>query len=139
MLDHLTAHWPPAIKNRPAHTRRCAIGAAIVTPFCSSACSAAPIRVHQRTAPTREHQRTAALPDAPRCRPRTTSPHRLPEDPGQFAGSRWPDLRTAGTAYLDLAVQLRTARGTDGYQTVWFTQRLSTACARHGRTLNDST
>ena len=32
----------------------------------------------------------------------------------QFAGSRWPDLRTAGTGYADLAVQLLTARGTDG-------------------------
>jgi hypothetical protein len=51
----------------------------------------------------------------------------------QFAGSRWPDLRTAGTDYVDLAVQLLTARGTDGYQTVWFYQRLSAACAQHGR------
>jgi hypothetical protein len=49
----------------------------------------------------------------------------------EFAGSRWPDLRTAGTDYVDLAVQLLTARGTDGYQTVWFYQRLSVACARH--------
>jgi hypothetical protein len=32
MLDHLTAHWPPAIKNRSARTRRRMIGAAIVTP-----------------------------------------------------------------------------------------------------------
>lgn len=51
----------------------------------------------------------------------------------QFAGSRWPDLRTAGTDYIDLAVQLLTARGTDGYQTVWFYQRLSAACAQHRR------
>jgi hypothetical protein len=51
----------------------------------------------------------------------------------QFAGSRWPDLRTAGTDYVDLAVALRTARGTDGYQTVWFYQRLSAACAQHER------
>ncbi len=50
----------------------------------------------------------------------------------EFAGSRWPDLRTDGTAYVDLAVQLLTARGTDGYQTVWFYQRLSAACAKHG-------
>ena len=49
------------------------------------------------------------------------------------AGSRFPDLRTAGTAYVDLAVALLTARGTDGYQTVWFYQRLSAACAKHGR------
>ena len=57
----------------------------------------------------------------------------------QFAGSRWPDLRTADTAYVDLVVQLRTARGTDGYQTIWFSQRLDAACAKHGRPLNGST
>ena len=51
----------------------------------------------------------------------------------EFAGSRWPDLRTAGTAYVDLAVQLLHPRGTDGYQTVWFYQRLSAACAKHER------
>jgi hypothetical protein len=51
----------------------------------------------------------------------------------EFAGSRWPDLRTAGIDYVGLAVQLLTARGTDGYQTVWFYQRLSAACAQHGR------
>jgi hypothetical protein len=51
----------------------------------------------------------------------------------QFARSRWPDLRIAGTDYVDLAVQLLTARGTDGYETVWFYQRLSAACAQHGR------
>lgn len=28
MFDHLTAHWPPAIKNRSARTRRAMIGAA---------------------------------------------------------------------------------------------------------------
>jgi|SRR5215472_5608643 len=49
----------------------------------------------------------------------------------QFAGSRWPDLRAAGMAYADLIVALQTAR-TDGYETVWFYQRLSLACARHG-------
>jgi hypothetical protein len=49
------------------------------------------------------------------------------------AGSRWPDLRNAGTAYVDLAVWLLHPRGaTDGYETVWFYQRLSHACARHG-------
>ncbi|HTX28910.1 MAG TPA: hypothetical protein VME19_18060 [Streptosporangiaceae bacterium] len=51
----------------------------------------------------------------------------------QFTGSRWPDLRIAGTDYVDLAVRLPTARGTDGYETVWFYQRLAAACARHGR------
>jgi hypothetical protein len=56
-----------------------------------------------------------------------------PKIRAQFAGSRWPDLRTAGTAYVDLAVALRTARYTDGYETVWFYQRLSAACAKHGQ------
>jgi hypothetical protein len=54
-----------------------------------------------------------------------------PKIRAQFAGSHWPDLRNAGTAYVDLAVALRTTRGTDGYQTVWFYQRLSAACAKH--------
>jgi hypothetical protein len=48
----------------------------------------------------------------------------------QFARSQWPDLRAAGMAYVDLAVALQTARA-DGYETVWFYQRLSLACARH--------
>jgi len=56
-----------------------------------------------------------------------------PKIRAQFAGSRWPDLRIAGTAYVDLAIQLPKARYTDGYQTVWFYQRVSAACAKHGR------
>jgi hypothetical protein len=48
-----------------------------------------------------------------------------------FAGSRWPDLRTAGMDYVDLVVRLQAARA-DGYETVWFYQQLSAACARHG-------
>jgi len=54
----------------------------------------------------------------------------------EFARSRWPDLRTAGTAYVDLATAILHARNTDGYETVWFYQRLSAACAKHGRALN---
>jgi hypothetical protein len=140
VLEHLTAHRPPAIKNRPARTRRRAIGAAIVTPLLlidvlSCAHPGAPADSAHPGAPadsglagctslSATHHVTAA--DYPKIR-------------AQFAGSRWPDLRTAGTAYIDLAVQLRTARGTDGYQTVWFSQRLSAACAKHGRTLDGST
>jgi hypothetical protein len=55
-----------------------------------------------------------------------------PKIRAEFAGSRWPDLRNAGTAYVDLAVQLLHPRYTDGYQTLWFYQRLSAACAKHG-------
>lgn len=50
----------------------------------------------------------------------------------QFARSQWPDLRAAGTSYVDLAVKLLSARA-DGYETVWFYQRLSIACTKHGR------
>ena len=32
---------------------------------------------------------------------------------------------------MDLAAELQTARA-DAYETVWFSQRLSAACARHG-------
>jgi hypothetical protein len=72
-----------------------------------------------------------------------SNPHHVTADDypkirAQFAGSRWPDLRTAGTAFTDLAIQLRHARGTDGYQAVWFYQRLSGACAKHGRALSPS-
>src|SRR5580700_2422005 len=131
MLDHLTAHRPPAIKNRPARTRRCAIGAAIVTPLLligvlSCARPGAPADSGLAGCTSLSATRRVTAADYPKIR-------------AQFAGSRWPDLRTAGTAYVDLAVQLRTARGTDGYQTVWFSQRLSAACARHGRTLNGGT
>jgi hypothetical protein len=51
----------------------------------------------------------------------------------RFAGSRWPDPRAAGMSYIDLAVTLRTARYSDGYEAVWFYQRLSAACSRHDR------
>jgi hypothetical protein len=44
-----------------------------------------------------------------------------------------------GTAYADLAIALHTAHGTDGYQTAWFSQRLSATCAKHGQPLNGST
>ncbi len=54
-----------------------------------------------------------------------------PKIRAQFAHSHWPDLRAAGMAYADLAVALQTARA-DGYETVWFYQRLSRACAKHG-------
>ena len=54
-----------------------------------------------------------------------------PKIRAQFAHSQWPDLRAAGMSYVDLIVALHTARA-DGYETVWFIQRLSHACGRHG-------
>jgi hypothetical protein len=53
----------------------------------------------------------------------------------EFAGSRWPDLRAAGTAYVDLAIKLLRPQYTDGYETVSRYQRLAAACAKHGRVL----
>jgi len=124
MPDHLAAHRPPAIKNRSARTRRRMIGAAVVTPQlligmlsgvhpgppADSGLVACTYPLSTQHVPAADYRKIRA----------------------EFAGSRWPDLRNAGTAYVDLATQLPTAQYTDGYQTVWFYQRLSAACAKHG-------
>ncbi len=65
-----------------------------------------------------------------RTRPVATTGY--PKIRSQFARSQWPYLRAAGTSYIDLLVKLQSARGTDGYEAVWFYQRLSSACASHG-------
>jgi hypothetical protein len=124
MSDRLAAHRPPAIRNLPARTRRITIGAAAVIP-------ALLIGVLGSThpgAPQDSGLVACAYPLSTQDVPATE----YPKIRAEFAGSRWPDLRNAGTAYVDLAVALRTARGTDGYETVWFYQRLSAACAKHG-------
>ena len=125
MFDRLAAHWPPTIRNLSARTSRGTIAAAAVIPavllgVLGSAASGAP----QDSGLV-----ACAYPLSTQDVPVTA----YPAIRAQFAGSRWPDLRTAGTAYVDLAVQLSHARGTDGYQTVWFYQRLSAACAQHRR------
>jgi hypothetical protein len=58
-----------------------------------------------------------------------------PKIAAQFAGSRWPGLRLSGLAYVEIATQLIT-RHSYGGETVWFYQRLSAACAKHGRPLD---
>jgi hypothetical protein len=57
-----------------------------------------------------------------------------PKVAAQFAGSRWPDLRLSGLAYVEIATQLLATHAYGG-ETVWFYQRLSAACAEHGRLL----
>jgi hypothetical protein len=52
----------------------------------------------------------------------------------QFAGSRWPDLRFSGLAYVEIAAKLLTTHAYGG-ETACFYQRLSAACAKHGRPL----
>ena len=130
MSDRLAARRLPTIKNLSTRAR-CTIGAAIVAPLLLIGVLGI---AHPGTPPdsglagcsSLSSTHHATVTDYPKIR-------------AQFAGSRWPDLRTAGTTYADLATQLRTARGTDGYQAVWFYQRLSAACAKHGQPLNGST
>ena len=123
MSDRLAAHRPPTIRNLSARTRRFAIGAAIPAVLIGVLGST------HSNAPKDSGLVACAYPLSTQEVPATD----YPKIRAQFAGSRWPDLRNAGTAYVDLAVALPTARYTDGYQTVWFYQRLSAACAKHGQ------
>ena len=127
MFDRLAARWPPMIMNVSARTRRCLIGVAIVT-------SLLVIGVHHSIHPAAP--RSGLLGCASLSSRNQVTAGDYPKIRVQFARSRWPDLRTAGTAYIDLAVHLQKAQGTDGYQAVWLYQRLSAACARHGRPLS---
>ena len=131
MSDRFAAHRPPTIRNLPARTRRLSIGAAAVVPalligVLGSTHSGAP-----RDSGLVACTYPLSTQDVPAADYRKIR--------AQFAGTRWPDLRTAGTAYADLAIQLRHARYTDGYQTVWFYQRLSAACAKHRQAANART
>jgi|SRR5271165_2191548 len=125
MSDRLAAHWPPTIRNLSTRTRRYAIGTAAVIP----ALLIGVLGSTHHGAPQDSGLVACAYP----LSTQDVSAADYRKIRAEFAGSHWPDLRTDGTAYIDLAVALRTARGTDGYQTVWFYQRLSDACAKHGR------
>jgi hypothetical protein len=124
MFDRLAAHWPPTIRNPSTRTRRYMIGTAAVIPLLIGVLGST-----HHGAPQDSGLVACAYP----LSTQDVSAADYQKIRAEFAGSRWPDLRTDGTAYVDLAVQLLTARGTDGYQTVWFYQRLSDACAKHGR------
>jgi hypothetical protein len=125
MFDRLAAHRPPTIRNLSPRRRRSTIGAAAMVPAMLLGVLAS---THS-DAPHDSGLVACAYPLSTQDVPATD----YPKIRAEFAGSRWPDLRNAGTAYVDLATALLTARGTDGYQTVWFYQRLSAACAKHGR------
>ena len=124
MFDRHAARRPPTIRNLSTRIRRSTIGAAAVTPALLIGVLGG---IHSGT-PRDSGLVACAYPLATQdvSAAQYTTLH------AEFAGSRFPDLRTAGTAYVDLAVQLLHARGTDGYETVWFYQRLSAACAKHG-------
>ncbi len=125
MSDRLTAHRPPPIKNPSTRARHYAIGGVMVTALLLTGA----LGSSRQGAPQDSGLVACAYPLSTQDVPASD----YPKIRAEFAGSRWADLRTAGTAYVDLAVALRTARGTDGYQTVWFYQRLSAACAQRGR------
>jgi hypothetical protein len=125
MFDRLAARRPPTIRNLSPRTRRSTIGTAAMVPALLLGVLAS---THS-DAPHDSGLVACAYPLSTKDVPATD----YPKIRAEFAGSRWPDLRNAGTAYVDLATALLTARGTDGYQTVWFYQRLSAACAKHGR------
>ena len=108
---------------RQTHTRRFAIGAAAVIP----ALLMGVLGGTHPAAPRDSGLVACAYPLSTADVPAAD----YPKIRAQFAGAQWPDLRTAGTAYVDLAMQLPTAQYTDGYQTVWLYQRLSAACAAH--------
>jgi hypothetical protein len=125
MSDRLAAHQPPALRNLSTRIRRSAVGAAAVVPALLLGALASTASAAPRDSGLAACAYPLATHDVPAAA--------YPQLRAEFAGSRFADLRTAGTAYVDLAVALLTARGTDGYQTVWFYQRLSAACAKHER------
>jgi len=125
MFDRFAGSRPPTIRNLSTRTRRFTIGAAAVIP---AALFIGVLGSTHHGAPQDSGLVACAYPLSTQDVPLTG----YQKIRAEFAGSRWPDLRNAGTAYVDLAIALRTARGTDGYQTVWFYQRLSAACAQTG-------
>ena len=125
MSDRLAAHRPQTLRNLSTRTRRSAVGAAAVVPALLLGALASTASAAPRDSGLVACAYPLATQDVPAAA--------YPKLRAEFAGSRFADLRTAGTAYVDLATELLTARGTDGYQTVWFYQRLSAACANHER------
>jgi hypothetical protein len=128
MSNRLAAHRPPRIKNPSTRTRHYALGVGILAPLLLASALGG---IH----PSAPHDSGLIACAAPLATQDFTAAEYL-KIRAEFAGSRFPDLRAAGTAYVDLAIALLTARGTDGYETVWFYQRLSAACAKHGRPLD---
>ena len=52
-----------------------------------------------------------------------------------FDRSRWPDLRISGLAWVEIVTKQHSMHAYGG-ETVWFYQRLSAACAKHGQPLD---
>ena len=98
MSDRLAAHWPPTIRNLPARIRRCTLGVAILTPLL--------VLGGLGSIPAHASQDSGLAGCAYPLSTQDVPAADYPKIRAQFAGSRWPDLRIAGTAYVDLAMQL---------------------------------
>jgi len=125
MFDRLAVQGPTVINTLSTRTRRWAIGLAAVPLLLGVLGSARP----------------ALSPDSglAGCTALVAGTHQVaaadyPAIGAQFAGSRWPDLRFSGMAYVEIATKLLTTHAYGG-ETAWFYQRLSAACAKHGRAL----
>ena len=135
MSDSFAARRPPAIRNLSARMRRLSIGAAAVVPalligVLGSAHSQARDIPGYHAPPQDSGLVACSYP----LTTQSVSAADYQKIRAEFAASRWPDLRSAGTAYVDLAAQLlNKPSSSDGYETVWFYQRLSDACAKHGQ------
>jgi hypothetical protein len=125
MFNRFAAYRPPTIRNLSNRTRLFTVGAAAVVPALLTGVLGSTHSDAPQDSGLVACRYPLATTDVPAAE--------YPKIRAEFAGSRWPDLRNAGTAYVDLAVQLPHARYTDGYETVWFYQRLSAACAEHGQ------
>ena len=121
MSDHLATHRPPTIRNLSTRTRRFTIGAAIPAMLIGVLGST------HSDAPKDSGLVACAYP----LTTQEVSATAYRQLRAEFAGSRWPDLRFAGTAYVDLAIKLLRPQYTDGYETVSRYQRLAAACAKH--------
>src|SRR5262249_1318525 len=129
IFGRLNSLWPRTIGALSARARWCSIGAATVALALLA------------VIPIAGRQGVSADSGISACRALAGGQVAAADYPGiraQLASSRRPELRAAGTAYLDLLVKLRDARRTDGYEAIWFYQRLSHACAKHGRNLSSA-
>jgi hypothetical protein len=128
MPDYLDSHWPPTINALSTPTRRWTLSAAVAAPLILLGVLT---NVQPGVPPDSGLAGCTALSDT-----HQVAAAKYPRIRAEFTGSRWPDLRAVGTSYMELVIKLRRPQYTDGYETVSFYQRLSAACAKHGRTLN---
>jgi hypothetical protein len=124
MLNRLAAHWPPTTKAQSTRTHRWTTGVAAAPLLLGLLGSARPAH-----SPDSGLAGCKALSGA-----HQVAAQDYPKAGAQFAGSRWPDLRISGLAYVGIATKLLTTHAYGG-ETVWFYERLSATCAEHGRAL----